>query len=265
MGLAVDVTLRRERHGPPTGASRNRPVPSLAAGLRCADEKGQAPRGGRRAGRMPSRIPSGQSSPVHGRFSTSRSAGRGPVLPSTCRGARPGRARRRPSTRRRIGLLELAEAGAWRRYDAPVGDEASASAGVSRSSPGNTSSSAASLRDEQNRLPCHLRRCRSDSAGASPGLFSLLGQAVQHPLSYRQFVALTPDWASCSCLVNYSARGAQFAPACGEPQPLLHPPQPPAISWRASLLTDRRRLPAVGAAEPGKPPPAPEVRGTPYG
>ncbi|MFJ3779831.1 hypothetical protein ACIPX0_50065 [Streptomyces sp. NPDC090075] len=55
-------------------------------------------------------------------------------------------------------------------------------------------------------------------------------------------------------LAQLLGKNIQFAPASGDPLPLLHPPHPPAFSRCADLLTDRSRGPVVGAAEPGIPP-----------
>jgi hypothetical protein len=76
----------------------------------------------------------------------------------------------------------------------------------------------AAVRDEQDCPPGHLRRYRSDSPGVGPGL---LGQAVQHPLRDRQFIPLGLDLLKL--FGQLLGEGVQFAPAGGDPLPLLHP------------------------------------------
>ncbi|MDO0937764.1 hypothetical protein QQY66_40805 [Streptomyces sp. DG2A-72] len=74
------------------------------------------------------------------------------------------------------------------------------------------------MRDEQDRPPGHLRRYRSDSLGVGLGL-GLLGQTVQHPIRDRQFVPLDLDFLKL--LGQLLGKGVQFAPASGDPLPLL--------------------------------------------
>ncbi|UUU18902.1 hypothetical protein [Streptomyces sp. DSM 40750] len=105
------------------------------------------------------------------------------------------------------------------------------------------------MRDEQDCPPGHLRRYRSDRRGVGEGL---LGQTVQHPPRDRQFIPLGLDLLEL--LARLFGEVVQFAPAGGDPLPLLHPPRLPAFSRRVDLLTDRRRGPVVGAAELGIPP-----------
>jgi hypothetical protein len=74
------------------------------------------------------------------------------------------------------------------------------------------------VRDEQDRPAGHLCRYRSGSLGL--GLFSLLGQAVQHPLRDRQFIPL--DLNLLKLLGQLLGKGVQFALAGGDPLTLLH-------------------------------------------
>ncbi|WP_455772006.1 hypothetical protein [Streptomyces phaeochromogenes] len=76
----------------------------------------------------------------------------------------------------------------------------------------------AAVRDEQHCPSGHLRQYRSGSLGVG---LDLLGQAVQHPLRDRQFVPLDLDFLKL--LGQRLGESVQFAPASGDPLPLLHP------------------------------------------
>jgi hypothetical protein len=69
----------------------------------------------------------------------------------------------------------------------------------------------AAVRDKQDRPPGHLCRYRSGSLGL--GLFSPLGQALQHPLRDRRFIPL--DLKFLKLLGQLLGEGVQFAPAAG--------------------------------------------------
>ncbi|MEU9381512.1 serine/threonine-protein kinase [Streptomyces sp. NPDC048279] len=86
---------------------------------------------------------------------------------------------------------------------------------------GDLVSRVTAVRNEQDRPPGHLRLCRNDSLGIG---LDLLGQAVQHPLRDRQFVPLGLDFLKL--LGQLLGESVQFAPASGDPLPLLHSAAP---------------------------------------
>src|SRR5690242_17803717 len=101
------------------------------------------------------------------------------------------------------------------------------------------------------------------SRTARPATFADAGATARHrPGPARPGGSTLRSAIASSCrsacllelLAQHLGESIQFAPAGGDPLPLLHPPRPPAFSRCADLLTDRRRGPVVGAAEPGIPP-----------